>query len=534
MIRSIIIARSSADRHEVSCESQLHEIRQEVLKRGELIVKEYSFSKIAHEEFFDDPDFLEIFNEAKSNNRRFDKIWLHDTSRLSRKRYNAQFLKVHFKKYGVELAYLRFQKSGEEAFDNLFEGIFESIDQLHSDNSRAGSIRGQRQNIRNGFRAGGRPPYGFQLKKHSFGVSEVSKSTLEPNPDTFPVAKEYLVRRSCHESRRSIFNDFEDRCIKSPSGKDYWTSSSGKSIEENVLVYQGHTVYNRHNRRIGKKKYINRKKWKDHSEWVIKENTHTRCIDDDTATKIQMQLDKNKELKNNPGPKKYLLTDILFCGECGTRMVGNSGYYSCQNKLRNRKSCLNGNIKSDYLNRHILALLKEQLITKEFYEEFVATIKSEYEKYKLQSLKDQKKHIQRINDLDSQISNLMALYARGKISAELIERQIAPLQEKKEMLASRIVDITQINDVLDIRVDEYSTEAIKHHLENFEDMLNDDNVVGMRNLVRDFIYKITLDPKDDPKAKHKWLRPVHIESHVRALTMIRLASPRGFEPLSPA
>ena len=54
----------------------------------------------------------------------------------------------------------------------------------------------------------------------------------------------------------------------------------------------------------------------------------------------------------------------------------------------------------------------------------------------------------------------------------------------------------------------------------------------MRNMVRDFIYKIELHPKENPNAK-KWLRRVHLQGYVRALTMILLASPRGFEPLLP-
>jgi len=49
--------------------------------------------------------------------------------------------------------------------------------------------------------------------------------------------------------------DFVDRGIRSPSGGISWYSSTGKAIEENILVYQGHLVYNRHNERINKKGY---------------------------------------------------------------------------------------------------------------------------------------------------------------------------------------------------------------------------------------------------------------------------------------
>jgi hypothetical protein len=64
-------------------------------------------------------------------------------------------------------------------------------------------------------------------------------------------------------------------------------------------------------------------------------------------------------------------------------------------------------------------------------------------------------------------------------------------------------------------------------------MLNEDNLIEMRGLVHDLIKKITLDPKDVPRSK-KLKRHVHIDSYVRALTMILLASPTGFEPVLPA
>jgi hypothetical protein len=364
--------------------------------------------------------------------------------------------------------------------------------------------------------------------------SEIYKTSLEPDPQTFPIAKEYLIRRASGESRRSILEDFESRWILNPSGKKKWSDSTGKSIEENVMVYQGHTVYNRHNSRIGKKGYIGGRKWKDKKEWSITKNTHERCIDDDVAKKIEIQLTKNKGRKNNPGPKRYLLTDILNCGDCGSSMVGNSGYYSCQNKMRNRKDCSNSNIKASFLDNEILRFLKEELIKKEFYDEFIATIKIRYEDYKKQSQKNQRKNLKRIEKLKSRISNLMGLYSRGKIKAGLIEEQISPLQQELEGLESKVVDFTELNKFLDQNLDEFSNESIRHHLDNFEHMLTDDNMVEMRNLVRDFIFRITLDPKDNPKAKKKWKRPVHIESYVRALTMIFVASPRGFEPLSPA
>jgi len=96
-----------------------------------------------------------------------------------------------------------------------------------------------KQNVRNGFCAGRRAPYGYQLKevevgKHRSG-DPITKTILEPHPETAQYAKEYFERRAKYESRKAILDDFYVRDIPSPSGNRRWTTHSAKSI------------FNRHN-----------------------------------------------------------------------------------------------------------------------------------------------------------------------------------------------------------------------------------------------------------------------------------------------
>ena len=537
MVSSIIIVRSSQDRHDVSCASQEHEIREEALRRGEKIVKTLEYSAVTHADFLEDPSFHEILTEAKSKTREWSKIWFYDTSRVSRNRFKAQSLKAFLKNHGVVVEFLKLPKTGIEALDNVLEGILESFDQMLSDFSKAGAIRGQKQNIRSGYRAGGRAPYGYRLKRHQIGVGRdnqgIFKTTLEPHPDAFPIAKEYLERRATGESRLSIFDDFRSRGIRTPSGGSVWYSSTGKAIEENIRVYQGCLVYNRHNERINKKGYKGGKKWRSPSEWEVKENCHPRCISDDVAKKIIKQLEGNKQNRKNPGPKRHLLTDILCCGDCGHRMVGNSGFYACINKMRVRDTCSNSNIKIDYLDRQVLKHLKDNLITPKFYEKFINTIREQLKGHKKSGSENQKSQSARIDEIDRQIGNLMSLYSRGKIKAELIEKSIEPLQKEKDEIRARLSESAQYDKILELKVEEFSSESIKNQLERFEEILNEDNVHEMRNMVRDFIYRIDIYPKEVLGAK-KWKRRIHIQGYVRALTMMKMASPRGFEPLLPA
>jgi hypothetical protein len=136
-------------------------------------------------------------------------------------------------------------------------------------------------------------------------------------------------------------------------------------------------------------------------------------------------------------------------------------------------------------------------------------------------------------DLEDQIERLMSLFARGEIKPEIIEKSIKPFQLEKEDLEAKSKDLSDINEILEVRVEDFSNDAIKQQLERFEEIVTEDNLNELRNLVRDFIYKIELFPKEEPNAK-KWKRRVSIQGYIRALTMILLASPRGFEPLLPA
>ena len=75
MTSSIIIARSSTDRHDVSCKSQIAEITSAVKRLGEHIVKVLEFPRTRHSDFLEDPEFKNILAEAKKKDRNWNKIW---------------------------------------------------------------------------------------------------------------------------------------------------------------------------------------------------------------------------------------------------------------------------------------------------------------------------------------------------------------------------------------------------------------------------------------------------------------------------
>ena len=69
--------------------------------------------------------------------------------------------------------------------DMVIVGVMEEFDELHSLMSKEKGLAGMAENVRQGFRAGGRAPKGYQLVKIPTGTiregEAVTKSRLEPS-----------------------------------------------------------------------------------------------------------------------------------------------------------------------------------------------------------------------------------------------------------------------------------------------------------------------------------------------------------------
>ena len=147
-------------------------------------------------------------------------------------------------------------------------------------------LSGMRENVRQGFRAGGRAPMGYELERHETGAirdgKPVTKSKLVPNRDA-PVVKDYLTARAKGTPRAK-------------AGLPQIKATSKIGIEWNSLTYAGHTVWNVHAEAgSGRKR-------RPRSEWVIQRETHDALINDDQAEVIIGRLENyNRKRNRNKG-----------------------------------------------------------------------------------------------------------------------------------------------------------------------------------------------------------------------------------------
>ena len=101
-----IYVRSSKDLHDVSCEAQERQIREAILKNGDVVYRVFEDKALSSTRDVR-PAFDEMITLAKGKPAPFEKIYCLDTSRFGRDQLQTQtYLWMLRKKYGIEVKFL--------------------------------------------------------------------------------------------------------------------------------------------------------------------------------------------------------------------------------------------------------------------------------------------------------------------------------------------------------------------------------------------------------------------------------------------
>ena len=153
-----IYLRSSKDRKDVSIDAQRRELKKLTVDQGLIVTREYSdVVESAKDE--NRPGFQRLLFDLKSQSRTWNTLLVVGTSRLSRRRYMAQVFKHEAKKRNIQILYSKLPEF-HPLSDMVIVGVMEVFDELHSLMSKEKGLAGMAENVRQGYRAGGRAPKG--------------------------------------------------------------------------------------------------------------------------------------------------------------------------------------------------------------------------------------------------------------------------------------------------------------------------------------------------------------------------------------
>lgn len=357
MKRAAIYARYSSDnQREESISAQIYECEQ-YAKKNELIIVNVYTDEAKSGTSDDRPGFQKMIDDAEKN--LFDVLLVHKLDRFARDRYDSVIYKRALRNQDISLISVT-QPLDDSPESIILESLLEGMDEYYSRNLARESMKGLKENARNCLFNGGRPPLGYDI-----------------DPET----KKYIINESEAFLVQKIFELYDqglgyDKIITYLNGtgcKTKFNRPFSKTSLSSILKnekYIGVYVFNRTaGRKNGKR---NNNKSKPESEIIRIPDGVPRIIDQDLWDRVQAKLKARKHPANRARLKakvNYLLSGKIFCGKCGSPMVGNTcrngkvySYYECNLNDRQRQ-CNAKRIRKEQIELIVLSKIEEEIFS---------------------------------------------------------------------------------------------------------------------------------------------------------------------------
>lgn len=341
---AVLYLRSSKDRSDVSPAAQRHALEALAASRSLSVVATFE-DAVESGSTEDRPGFQNLLRALKDPARTWSNLLVYDSSRIARRRYIAQAFKHELKRREISLIYATRPADIDPISEVLLDAVFEAMDEVHSMLSRQKGLAGMAENVRQGFRAGGRAPLGYRLVAIPTGAIRegraVTKSKLEPSEKAAAV-RAYLRGRARGVPRT--------RAIEMSGLK--LSCSSAFGVEWNALTYAGHTVWNV-NREAG-----SGTKRRPRSEWHIQRGTHEALITEHEAERILARLEITDTAtairEARAASSRFLLSGLLYSTD-GRVWTGHGQHY----RLRRSRSRIGRIVPAELVDQAVTATLME-------------------------------------------------------------------------------------------------------------------------------------------------------------------------------
>ncbi|HNA86396.1 MAG: recombinase family protein [Rhodocyclaceae bacterium] len=498
MNKAALYLRSSKDRSDVSIDAQRRELS-DLAKAKQLVVTEEFSDAVESGKDDQRPGFQALLRSLKDPKRSWDCILFLDTSRLARNQYLAHAFHFECERKGIKIIYAKVPETNT-AMDTVIRAVMQAFDQLHSMMSREKGLAGMAENVKQGFRAGGRAPFGYKLEKIATGAirdgEPVTKSRLMFDENA-PKIGVYLKKRAEGVSRR----------IAADAAGLEQPASTLIGFEQNALVYAGHTVWNVNSERLAGGGYKGGMKRKPRSEWVIQHDTHEALISTEEAERLVAALERQRPTDYRTDGA-YLLTGFLVDTD-GKKWTGSGdGAY----RLGKGKRIAQHLIESAVIERVIADVDSDA---------FVNDLLREAQKIDPVRPDERLPAIQReLNDISKKIGRCANLAAETDKPRVFLD-QIEVLERKREALLAEANGIDE--EAKAIQALQALTKAdIRSALSSLMEELRQEDRDALKEALSAIVEKITLDSVT-----------LACQITYRLATGEIMASPRGFEPRLP-
>lgn len=388
---AVIYARySSAGQRDVSIEQQLRDVRAFADREGYLVIREYcDRAKSGFKDIGSRTEFQRMMKDAE--NGLFDTVLAWKVDRFGRSREDSAIYKGRLRRFGVSVVYAM-EPIPEGAAGVLLEGMLEATAEWYSRNLSENVLRGMRDNAEKCISNG--PPM--------LGYRRGPDGRLEIDTETSPIIRGIFDQYADGLSAARIADGLNARGVRTVMGAR-WNSQAVLRILKNER-YAGTYIWGQFRTENGIPAIISREQF----------------------DAIQAGLRGTRRVVRQ-GEVDYLLTGKLFCGHCGSTMVGDSGtgksgsrffYYSCLNHKRH-KGCHKKSVRKDEIENKVINNLLDFILT----DEMIDLVAEQTAKEAQESLKNSDLPLLEHEEAEvrKQIRNINLAIAQGVFSSSTVE-----------------------------------------------------------------------------------------------------------------
>lgn len=410
---AVVYARySSHGQTEQSIEGQLAAAKTYANAKGYKIIHEY-IDRAMTGRNDNREDFQQMLSDTAKG--QFGVIILWKVDRFGRNREEITFNKYRCKKNGVRVEYVA-ENVPSSAEGVILESVLEGMAEYYSLQLSQNVKRGLYESAKKHHVIGGNLPLGYKMGENK---------EYEIDPETAPTVKLIFDMYADGSTISEIVKYLNVAGYRTRAGKEFTVNSLTAALKN--------------------EKYIGRYKYKD---IIDDEDVIPAIIEKETFYKVQEMMKINRRAPSHRwNYSDYLLTDKLFCGKCGSQMVGESGigkkgvkynYYTCI-KHRKEKTCNKKAIRADKLEQLIIYTIVEQIIKDDNVLDFIADCTWQY----YQSIDTTRDEValmkSQIDDTDKKMNNLIKAMESG-VTSDAVVNRIKELETQKEALITAVAE----------------------------------------------------------------------------------------------
>ena len=368
----------------------------------------------------------------------------------------------------------------------MMETLLEGMAEYYSRNLAREVMKGMKENALKCKHTGGKPPLGYDVGPDKKYVINENEAVI--------VRKIFELYLNGH-GYVSIINWLNAMNYKTKLGKPF-----GKNSLHDILAnpkYSGVYVYNR----SASKDFFgvrNSHMAKEDDQIIRIKGGMPAIITEKDFAAVQQKMNRNK---HKPGAYKaketYLLSGLIFCGDCGHAMQGNSRLggrnkekyvtYRCGGRDRTH-TCSNKEIRKEYIEAFVLSELEKKLLNDGAIPYLVKMLNEHLAVTNADQAKEFGCLTSNLVEIDKQINNIVTAISQGFIQATFKEK-MSELEEQKLRLEVRIQEIRMKSKCKIL-----TEEAIKNLFSVFKNFVAEKNIPECKKFIDSYVEKVLVFP----------------------------------------